>query len=69
MNTLANIVEEVKHLSLEEMEELRHLTERYIVEKRRQEFASDHEESLKEYKGGKLTFSSDINELRKSLDL
>ena len=68
MKTLATILEEVKDLSLEEMEELQFVTEKYIIEKRRTDFHSSHKKSLKELKEGKLSFSSNIDELRASLD-
>lgn len=69
MKTLASLVEDVKHLSLEEMEELQHLAEHYKIEKRRGQFQASHAESLQEYGEGKLSFASDINKLRESLDL
>ena len=69
MNTFANLIEEIQHLSIEEMQEIQFVTERYIAEKKRKEFYVSHKKSLKEYKDGKLKFSSDIDELKSSLGI
>ena len=47
--------------------ELHLLLEKYLIEARRDEIHSNFEESKVEYKSGKLKFSSNIKELKKSV--
>ena len=68
MNTFAELVNEIQQLSMEELEELHSLTEKYLIELRREQFLKDHEASLKEYREGKLIFTNDIKKLREQLD-
>jgi hypothetical protein len=68
MKGFSQIVEDVKKLSLSEKEELQLLLEKYLIEARRDEIHSNFEESKAEYKKGKSKkFSSNINNLKKSL--
>ena len=63
-----DLVEEVKKLSLIEKEELKFLIERFVVEERRNEVNKHYKESIKEFKKGKLIFSSDLNKLKETLE-
>ena len=63
-----DLVEEVKKLSLIEKEELKFLIERFMVEERRNEVNKHYKESIKEFKKGKLIFSSDLNKLKETLE-
>ncbi len=63
------LLENIKKLSLPEKEELKNLIEKYIIEEKREEIYENYLKSLNEYKQGKLQFSSDINELRKNIEL
>ncbi len=65
MSRLSIIIENIKKLRLDEMEEILFLTNKYITNKKRQIFTESHKESLKEYEEGKLYFSSEVNELKK----
>jgi len=67
MKGFSQIVEEIKKLSLSEKEELQILLEKYLIEARRDEIHSNFEESKVEYKKGKGKFSSNINNLKKSI--
>lgn len=69
MATLSEIIENIKNLNLDEIEEINHITGKYIIEKRRSEIHFNHQESLKEYNQDRLDFSSDLDELKSSLDL
>lgn len=61
------IVEEVQKLSTEEKEELHTLLEKYLIEARREEIHQNYRDSKKRAQRGKLKFSDDVNELRKTL--
>lgn len=69
METFAQIVDEVRKLSIDQIEELERILEQDRIEKARKQFAKDHKKALAEYKAGKLKFSSDINELKKELGI
>ncbi len=62
------LLENIKKLPLPEKEELKNLIEKYIVEERREKIYENYLKSLNEYKENKLQFSSDISELRKSME-
>ena len=59
------LVDTVRQLTLSEKEDLKQALEKSIVEERRKEFQSSYLESKKEYESGSLTFTKDINQLRK----
>jgi len=63
------LVENIKKLPLPEKEGLKNLIEKYIIEEKREEIYGNYLRSLNEYKEDKLQFSSDINELRKNMEL
>ena len=60
----AEIVEEVKTLSIQEKQELHQLIEKYLIEARRDEIYDGYALSVIELDQGKLGFSSDTDELR-----
>lgn len=66
--TFSEVVESVKKLSFQEKEELKSLVEKYLVEEKREEIYQHYVISQQRQKEGKLTFSSDIDELMKSLE-
>lgn len=63
----ADVVEEVKQLSVAEKEELQELLRKYLIEERRRKIRENAEASLQEYREGKLEFFSNIDEMTKSL--
>ena len=63
------LVENIKKLPLPEKEELKDLIEKYIIEEKREKIYENYLKSLNEYKEHKLQFSSNINELRKNIEL
>jgi len=64
----AGVVEEIKHLSFDEKRELKDLLESYLVEERRQEIFENGELSKRKSENGELQFSSNLDELMKSLN-
>ena len=62
--SFADIVEEVKALSVPEKEELRTLIEKYLIEARREEIYDAYASSVTELEQGKLRFSNDTDELK-----
>jgi len=60
----AEIVEEVKTLSIQEKQDLHQLIGKYLIEARRDEIYDGYALSLSELDQGKLEFSSDTDELR-----
>jgi hypothetical protein len=65
--TFAEIVEDVKLLSLAEKEDLQELLKKYLIEERRRETRENAEEGLKEYEDGKLQFFSNVDDMMDSL--
>jgi hypothetical protein len=57
MPKFADIVENVTSLSLSEMEEIKRIIEKVLIEKRREEILQSGEDAKKELKERKLKFS------------
>jgi hypothetical protein len=68
MNNFSTIIEDVKKLDYDELQELNFVTGKYIAEIERDKIKQAHKESLEEYKSGNLKFSSDFNDLKNILD-
>ena len=66
--TFYQVVEEVKKLSPEEIEELQVLLQKYLIEKRRDEILKSYEKSKMEDSQGKLVYHDNIDDLMKELD-
>ena len=64
-NGFSQIVEEIKNLPLEAKEELKTLLEKYLVEERRAEIHKNYRKTKKDLERGKLTFSNNIDELKR----
>jgi hypothetical protein len=60
----ADVVEEVKALSIQEKQELHQLIEKYLIDARRDEIYEDYLHSQSELSQGNLKFSSETDELR-----
>jgi len=60
----AEIVEEVKTLSIQEKQDLHQLIERYLIEARRDEIYDAYTLSMSELNQGRLKFSNDTDELK-----
>lgn len=67
MKTFAEIVEDVKQLSLAEKKELHALLSNYFIEERRREIRENSEAGLKEHRDGKLEAFSNVDKLTDSL--
>ena len=63
----ADIVEEVKTLTIQEKQDLHQLIESYLIEARRDEIYDAFALSVSERDQGKLEFSSDTDELKEML--
>lgn len=63
----ADIVEDVKTLSIQEKQELHQLIESYLIEARRDEIYDAYALSVSEVDQGKLEFSSDTDKLKETL--
>lgn len=61
------LIENVKSLSTEEKEELRFLTEKYLIEEQRENIYKNYKNSLKENKRRKPEFSNNLNRLKKMI--
>lgn len=62
--SFADIVEDVKALSIQEKQELHQLIEKYLIEARRDDIYDGYVLSLSELDQGKLEFSGDTDALR-----
>ena len=65
--TFAEIVEDVRQLSAGEKEVLQELLRKDLIEERRREILQNCQAGLQELREGKLTFTSDLEELKKQL--
>jgi hypothetical protein len=68
MPKFADIVEDVTSLSLSEMEEIKRIIEKVLIEKRREEIFQSGKEAKMELKEGKLKFSDSSNDLMNTLN-
>ena len=66
-NNFAELVEEVKALSVQEKQELQGLIENYLIEERREEIYENYLQSQAELNKGEITFSSDTDALKEML--
>lgn len=66
-HNFAEIVEEIKQLSSDEKAKLQALIENYLVEERRREIHENYQASLNELHENRLSFSSNVDELREIL--
>ena len=65
--TFADVVEDVRQLFPAEREELQEIIKKSLIEERRREILQNCEAGLQELREGKLTFTSDLEELQKQL--
>lgn len=63
----SDVVEAVKRLSTDEKQEIQMLLQQYLREERRNEIYDSFAEVKAEEEKGNLTFSSDVEELKKQL--
>jgi hypothetical protein len=68
MKTFADIIEQIRKLSLSEKEDLHALLDKILAEERRNEIAENHKQSMKELKKGKLKFYSNPQDLLNTLN-
>ncbi|MBY0476564.1 MAG: hypothetical protein K2Q24_02890 [Chitinophagaceae bacterium] len=68
MSKFIDIVDEVTALSLSEMEEMKRIIEKVLIEKRREEILKSGEEGKGEYEKNKLKFYDSANDLMNSLN-
>jgi hypothetical protein len=66
--TFSDLIETVKCLSVEEKEELQLLLKQYLREERREEMSQNFELSQTEEQQGKLKYSANIDELKRSIE-
>ena len=64
----SEIIAEIQKLATEEKKEVKSLIERYILEDEREQIYANYQESLKELKEGTLQFTSNMNELKGSVN-
>lgn len=67
MLTFSDLVDEVRKLDEEQIQELEAIIQRERIEKSRRRFLRNLKEAKAEEKAGKLKFSSDIKTLKKQL--
>ena len=67
MFTFSDLVDEVRKLDEEAIQELESIVQRERIEKSRRRFLRSHTAAMKEFKQRKLKFSSDISALKKEL--
>lgn len=65
--SFADIVEEVRHLRIDEQLELQEILEHNLISLRRDEIYNNHLETLEELEQGEVIFTSDVDELMKQI--
>ena len=68
MSTVNTVLSEISDLSLDEKMMVENVLYKRIVVERREEIHNNYLKSKREYKGNKLKFSSNIDELKKMID-
>lgn len=63
----AEVVEDVKQLSVAEKEELQELLRKYLIEERRAEIRENAEAGLKEYREDQLEVFTNVDDMMNSL--
>lgn len=63
MPNFSDIVEEVTSLEAEQMEEIKDIISKVLIEKRRESFLKNHQEALQDAADGKLFDSDDPKEI------
>lgn len=63
----AEVVEDVKQLSVAEKEQLQELLRKYLIEERRREMKENASASVEEYRDGNLQAFSNVDDLMDSL--
>lgn len=66
--TFSDVVEAIKSLSIEEMQEIQLLLKQYLREERREEMYANFKSAEIEQQKGELKFSANINELRQLIE-
>lgn len=69
MFTFAELVDEIRKLDEEQIQELESIIHRERIEKARQEILKNLNQAKAEEKAGKLKFSSDVKFLKKQLGI
>jgi hypothetical protein len=65
--SFTDLVEEVRHLGIDEQLELQEILEHNLISLRREEIYKNHLQTLDELKEGKVIFTSDPDELMKQV--
>jgi transcriptional regulator with AAA-type ATPase domain len=66
--TFSDVVEAIKSLSTDEMQEIQLLLKQYLREERREEMYANFKSAEIEQQKGELKFSANINELRQLIE-
>ena len=69
MFTFSDLVDEVRKLDEDQIQELESIVQRERIEKSRRKFLRSHTAAMKELREGKLKFSSNLNTLKQELGL
>jgi hypothetical protein len=67
-HTFSDLVDEVRELPVSDMAELRSVIDHELIEARREEIYLNHLEGISLWEQGKLTPSSDIDEIMRRLE-
>lgn len=66
--TFSDVVEAIKTLSTDEMQEIQLLLKQYLREERREEIYANFKSAEIEQQKGELKFSANVNELRQLIE-
>ena len=68
MSSVNTVLSEISSLSLDEKIMVEDVLHKRIIEEKREEIYNNYLKSKDEYKGNKLKFSNNIDELKKMMD-
>ena len=64
----AELIEEIQALPIDDKIDLKNLIEKYLIDERRNEILKNHLDAVRMVKNGDLKFTSDTDELMKTLE-
>jgi DNA-binding helix-hairpin-helix protein with protein kinase domain len=65
--SFTNVVTAIQHFNYDELEEVRHITDKLLIEMRRNEILKNAKQAKKDYEIGQLESFDSIQDIRKRL--
>lgn len=65
--SFTNVISAIQHFNYDELEEVRHITDKLLIELRRDEILKNAKQAKKDYDKGELEVFDNIQDVRKRL--